>query len=185
MTWVVDVKSTYSFSKLEKKLNGIAIEALNTLADGLNADFFIKTIGATGTFYTAPRVLSGMVMMSQGMYLESDQEAMNENAAKLLQIEKGVEQLRNEIAVEKDVNKKKSLEAKLGELERQRIETAKESSQIYWNIFNRFGEMSIAGINKLRTLAKESGALRLKAREVKKDKDISNGEKKKILAGLS
>ena len=38
MTWVVDVKSTYSFSKLEKKLNGIAIEALNTLADGLNAD---------------------------------------------------------------------------------------------------------------------------------------------------
>ena len=38
MTWVVDVKSTYSFSKLEKKLNGIAIEALNTLANGLNAD---------------------------------------------------------------------------------------------------------------------------------------------------
>jgi len=38
MTWVVDVKSTYSFSKLEKKLNGIAIEALNTLMNGLNAD---------------------------------------------------------------------------------------------------------------------------------------------------
>ena len=38
MTWVVDVKSTYSFSKLEKKLNGIALEALNTLANGLNAD---------------------------------------------------------------------------------------------------------------------------------------------------
>ena len=38
MTWVVDVKSTYSLSKLEKKLNGIALEALNTLANGLNAD---------------------------------------------------------------------------------------------------------------------------------------------------
>ena len=154
------------------------------LADGLNADFFIKTIGATGTFYTAPRALSGMLMMSKGMYLESDQEAMNENAAKLLQIEKGVEQLRNEIAVEKDVNKKKALEAKLDELRRQRDETADAASEIYWNIFNRFGKMSVAGISKLRTLAKQSGALRLKAREVKKDENLSNGEKKKILAGL-
>ena len=38
MTWIVDIDTNYSFSKLEKKLNGIAIEALNTLADGLNAN---------------------------------------------------------------------------------------------------------------------------------------------------
>ena len=38
MTWIVDIDTNYSFSKLEKKLNGIAIEALNTLANGLNAD---------------------------------------------------------------------------------------------------------------------------------------------------
>lgn len=38
MAWIVDIKSNYSFSKLEKKINSIAIEALNTLGNGLNAD---------------------------------------------------------------------------------------------------------------------------------------------------
>ena len=38
MAWIVDIDSNYSFSKLEKKINSIAIEALNTLGNGLNAD---------------------------------------------------------------------------------------------------------------------------------------------------
>lgn len=38
MAWIVDISSNYKYSALEKKLNGIVIEALNTLANGLNAD---------------------------------------------------------------------------------------------------------------------------------------------------
>ena len=154
------------------------------MSDGLNADFFIKTIGSTGTFYVAPRALSGMLMMSQGMYLTSDQEAMNKSSVKLLEFEKGIRKLTEEITAEKDPGKKEALKAKLSDLETQRLKETENSSQIYKNIFDRFGEMDIPVINKLRTLAKQSAELRLKAKEIRENDNLSNGEKKNMLERL-
>ena len=64
----------------------------------MDADFFIKVIGSSGTFYTAPRAVMGAMHLTNGMGLQSDQEAMLKNSKELIDVKTDLSSIEKEIS---------------------------------------------------------------------------------------
>ena len=160
------------------------------LGDGLDADFFIKTIGSTGAFHVGPRALQGALGLMTGMTLEADNVEMNKRSAKMVDLKAKIKIVTDQLlgdefsAVNNSVGRGKK-EAELNELE---LELSKEelaSETQISSIMARFGGLNQRGVNLLRGLARESGSLRDQAREIKQNPDLSRKEKRQKLKMLS
>jgi len=167
------------------------------IADGIDADFFIKTFGSTGAFHIGPRALQGTMGLLGGQMLEADNVRMNNYGAKLLSLRTDIAHLNKMLLGETGdaVNNAVSQGPK-GERDRERIKeeiqekeielakTHKEAEQLYISINNRYRSLNRKGVNMLRGLAKQSGALRNEAKKVKADDTLSRGEKRRKLRKL-
>ena len=165
------------------------------LADGIDADFFIKTFGSTGAFHVGPRALQGAMSLISGQLLESDNVAMNKAAAKLVNIEQRIELVKKELlgadddAVNNSVGKRKEdLQEQLKGLELEKKKATKEAEENINNINERYNTLNRRGVNILRGLARKSGKLRTEARKIKngegKYSELSRKQKKAKLQGL-
>tara|TARA_R110002050_G_scaffold209634_3_gene345632 strand:+ start:2663 stop:11581 length:8919 start_codon:yes stop_codon:yes gene_type:complete len=160
------------------------------LGDGLDADFFIKTIGSTGAFHVGPRALQGALGLMTGMTTEADNVEMNKRSAKMVDLSAKIKIVTDQLlgdefsAVNNSVGRGKK-EAELNELQ---LELSKEelaSETQISSIMARFGGLNQRGVNLLRGLARESGSLRDQAREIKQNPDLSRREKRQKLKMLS
>ncbi len=154
-------------------------------SDGIDADFLIKVLGSSGTFYTAPRALQGAMMLSHGMSLESDQVQMQKNSDKLVKAGAALN------TINKNLSKLKPGDANFETLTEQKnvaLETLSEAQfqqeKTIQGINDRFGQMDTKSINKLRTLGKKGSKLRERAQQIKKDDSLTRSEKRAQLKDL-
>jgi len=156
------------------------------LSDGLDADFFIKVVGSTGVYSTAPTAVQGSLLLANGMYLESEQVQMMKNSDNLVDItssihyiEKQLEKLNpNDPNFKKLTSQKQDLETKLKDANL-------ESETLIGKILNRFGAMSTNSVNKLREFSKQQSKIRIEANKIKADNDTyTTTEKREKLEKL-
>ena len=160
------------------------------LSDGLDADFFIKTIGSTGAFHVGPRALQGALGLMTGMTTEADNVEMNNRSAKLVDLQAKIKIVTDQLlgdefsAVNNSVGRGKK-EQELNELEVEFSKEKKASEEQIDSIMSRFNGLNQRGVNLLRGLARESGSLRDQAREIKQNPDLSRREKRQKLKMLA
>jgi hypothetical protein len=155
------------------------------LYDGMDADFFIKVIGSSGTFYTAPRAIAGAMHLTKGMGLVSDQESMLKNSKELIDVKTDIS------SIEKEISKLKPNDPKVKPLLEQqatlqtKLDNVKlKSEKTISDILGRYGKMDTPSINKLRTLATKGAKLQVRARDIKADNSISRKDKRSQLKDL-
>jgi hypothetical protein len=154
-------------------------------SDGVDADFLIKVLGSSGTFYAAPRALQGAMMLSHGMSLESDQVQMQKNSDKLVKAGAALH------TVNKNLSRLKPGDANFETLTEQKYiaeealaEAENVQEKTIERVNNRFGQMDTKSINKLRTLGKKGSEIRERAQQIKKDDSLTRTEKRAQLKYL-